>query len=200
MKYASKILLGVISCATLASLGQTGVVVADTWTGSENAGTMTGSWTEGDGNTVVEYTIEPSYSIQIPDTITLTDENETTTTGEGVVTLSANPLLPYAERYIHIGLISSPTDHSGANNAWQLTNTNDTTGVAYKLGKDKNTDTYSKEFPEKIEFTADGQTDSTQTANLFATLTGSKNGFKYAATYTDTVTFTITTDDIPSGG
>ncbi|MDR3241599.1 MAG: DUF285 domain-containing protein [Lactobacillaceae bacterium] len=134
-----------------------------------------GTWAD---NTLVDYTVEPSYTITIPVSITISNVNGK---GNGDVVLGAYPKLPYEDSLITIGVTSA---------AWELTNDHDTTGVAYLFGTDEGYDDLST--GDTFEFTADGEDDEPQVQTVYATLP-SGSQFKYAETYTDTVNYTIST-------
>ncbi|MDR3241196.1 MAG: DUF285 domain-containing protein [Lactobacillaceae bacterium] len=130
------------------------------------------------GDTTVDYTVEPSYTITIPTGITIDSTNKY---GSGAVVLGANPKLPYEESLITIGVTSS---------AWKLTKEHDDTGVAYKFGTSSTGDDLKN--GGKLTFNADGTNPLTESRTVYASvLAGSQ--FKYAGTYTDTVNYTIET-------
>ncbi|MDR3242117.1 MAG: BspA family leucine-rich repeat surface protein [Lactobacillaceae bacterium] len=132
-------------------------------------------------DTIVDYTVEPAYTIIIPTSITIA-----TTTGKGTgnVILGAYPKLPYNERFITISVDSSN---------WKLKNTNDS-GVAYLFGKTDG----GRELSDggSFTFTADGEKSTDTVQQVYATLpAGSQDDFKYAGVYSDTVNYTIRTGD-----
>ncbi|MDR3242053.1 MAG: DUF285 domain-containing protein [Lactobacillaceae bacterium] len=133
-----------------------------------------------DGQTNVDYTIDPSYTITIPEGITISNSNGK---GSGDVELGAYPKLPYNERLITIRVTSV---------AWKLTNDHDTTGVAYLFGTNEGDNDLSTGTPFTFEANGEKATPTVQT--VYATLP-SGSEFKYAETYTDTVNYTISTGE-----
>ncbi|MDR3241241.1 MAG: DUF285 domain-containing protein [Lactobacillaceae bacterium] len=134
-----------------------------------------------DGQTNVDYTVEPSYTITIPASITIAND---TKKGSGNVVLGEYPKLPYDESLITIGVTSAN---------WKLTNApHDTAGVAYLFGTEDGDDDLST--GDTFAFTADGTDDESQVQTVYATLP-SGSQFKYAGTYTDTVNYTISTGE-----
>ncbi|MDR3189792.1 MAG: DUF285 domain-containing protein [Lactobacillaceae bacterium] len=130
--------------------------------------------------TTTEYTVAPSYMITIPAKISI---QTATTTATGDVVLSDYPKLPYASRFIRVAAVSNAAP------AWHLTTPGDTAGAEYDFYGAGATDLKAG---AALVFEANGEQPTTSKA-IFAELTDSAHKFKYAGTYTDTVTFTITT-------
>ncbi|MDR3189739.1 MAG: DUF285 domain-containing protein [Lactobacillaceae bacterium] len=139
-------------------------------------------WQGNLGDAIVAYTVQSSYTITIPTSITIASPDEPAT---GTVTLSANPKLPFNARYINVGTISRN------DNAWELTNENDQVGADYtlKCGSDVLSN------GTKMKFEADGEQSQAQSKTIAAQMTDANHKFKYAGSYQDIVTFQITTND-----
>ncbi|MDR3190114.1 MAG: BspA family leucine-rich repeat surface protein [Lactobacillaceae bacterium] len=129
-------------------------------------------------STTVEYTVEPSYTITIPTSISIIDNN---TAGTGEVSLGANPKLPFKKRFIHVSA-SSP--------AWKLTLAEDAIGASYTLKANGGATNLSA--GATLDFEANGEIVPTP-IEIAAKLTDPTHSFKYAGLYKDIVTFNIQT-------
>ncbi|MDR3240877.1 MAG: DUF285 domain-containing protein [Lactobacillaceae bacterium] len=134
------------------------------------------------GATTVDYTVDPSYTITIPATITISQSDKY---GSGNVVLKAYPKLPYEESLIKITATSTLTN-------WHLKTGGDTTGVAYLFGTQPNGSQLSS--GGWLTFTADGTKSDDTVQPVYASLPAGSQ-FKYAGSYTDTVNYTIETTD-----
>ncbi|MDR3189659.1 MAG: BspA family leucine-rich repeat surface protein [Lactobacillaceae bacterium] len=146
--------------------------------------THTYVWQSHSSGSLAEYTVQSTYSVTIPASIML---DSTTKTGEADIVLSANPKLPAAAHYINVCAHSI---------AWQLTTPADpdTPGVAYQLGLTPGGDDFSKDHPDGLTFVADGERNTPDIKKVYAAFpSGTPPKFKYAGTWSDIVTFTIST-------
>jgi len=144
--------------------------------------TETFVWQGTVGDTTVDYTVAPSYTIEIPTGITISSSDKY---GSGNVTLGAHPKLPYNQSIITISASSA---------YWKLTTTGDSTGVAYRFGTTTTGDELST-AGGSFSFTADG-TDEAKTQTVYASVPAGSQ-FKYAGNYNDTVNYTISTTSPP---
>jgi len=141
--------------------------------------THTYVWQGTPGDTTVDYTVDPAYTIEIPSSITI---DSTEKYGSGAVVLGANPKLPYEDSLITIGVAS--TDD------WKLKVAHDDTGVTYRFGTSTTGNQLSS--GEVLTFFADGTNPSADSRTVYASVPDGSQ-FKYAGTYTDTVNYTIST-------
>ncbi|MDR3242107.1 MAG: DUF285 domain-containing protein [Lactobacillaceae bacterium] len=125
--------------------------------------------------------IEPSYTVTIPAELPL---DTTSKTGTAQVTVGAGALLP---RETVIRITPDTTEDAGGNK-WTLTNDQyDPTGVAYKLGREVNGD----ELSSGGYLTFNGNLGRAESQTIYAEITGSDDGFKYAERYTSIINWTI---------
>ncbi|MDR3190113.1 MAG: BspA family leucine-rich repeat surface protein [Lactobacillaceae bacterium] len=147
-------------------------------TNHQAGATDTYIWQGTNTGTTVGYSLQPSYTITIPTSIAIPTAN---TAGTGFVTLSANPKLPFDNRFIHIFATSA---------AWKLSQPGDTNGAAYTLKANDGAAVLSA--GDQISFEANGET-TPDPVELAAQLTDASHQFKYAGSYSDIVTFNIQT-------
>ncbi|MDR3189583.1 MAG: hypothetical protein LBT80_00070 [Lactobacillaceae bacterium] len=203
MKYLTRILLATISLSLGSALGST-VMAKDVYY-PPNVYTYedgSGFWgvkslpEPDEGQTLVSYTITPSYCIEIPATITFA-ANETQ--ADGTVTLFPHPKLPSGGNEIHV----SPSSDS----SYRLAN-----GVAdsvdYEFGTTASETYDTTDDPDYFSGASDAQTaylafvtdgtdadqqDQTVVANI-----DNYDVFKFSGAYTDAVIWTITVPAAPA--
>jgi len=124
--------------------------------------------------------IEPSYTVTIPAELPL---NTTSKSGTAQVTVGARAILP-ANTVIRI---TPDTTEDAGGHKWTLTNRYDLTGVAYRLG----TTSTGSDLSNNGHLTFNGNLGVAESQTIYAAITGSENGFKYAERYTSEITWTV---------
>ncbi|MDR3190329.1 MAG: DUF285 domain-containing protein [Lactobacillaceae bacterium] len=123
------------------------------------------------GDTTTKYVVQPSYTITIPATLSMSKDTPVAT---GAIELGAYPKLPYSAHTISV--TESSTNH------WVLTTPGGDNGPRYDLIND--------EPNGEILFTADGE-QGAQVKNIYAQLQDSAHQFQYAGVYSDHINFTV---------
>ncbi|MDR3189581.1 MAG: hypothetical protein LBT80_00060 [Lactobacillaceae bacterium] len=206
MKYASKILLGVLSLSFV--LGNASIAFAgednpaNVYHGSES----TGYWgdnalsAEDEGETKVSYSITSSFTIEIPAMIEFAP-NALTATGD--VVLHPYPKLPGDADLITVQPASD----------WQLSNSDGTDSVYYDFGTTDGGEVYDTKYnpyffsrindklpvPQLI-FKTDGTVADERSQTVIASIE-SQDDFQYAGDYTDPIIWTVAVvEETPTPG
>ncbi|MDR3190482.1 MAG: hypothetical protein LBT80_04665 [Lactobacillaceae bacterium] len=175
MKHASKILVGVLSLATLGQVLQATPILADTWTGNGTSGT----WGDGDGKTQVSTTISSSYTVTIPASLTLPQSN-TYTDESNNVNVVQGAHIP-ANETIHVNLSGGQT--------FAATHTSDTVAFKVKLADDTKLSSTTEAY-EVLSATASQAHDTGAATDVNVGFDADPD-YKFAGIYTGHIQFDV---------